>query len=188
MPTPTMIKALRNFAKSANPQTSDERLRDELEGQNDRASFLLLGSFVENAAQAGLLRAMRADLSNEDKEALFDGTGPLSSLSARIQAAYAFNVIDREARNQLMQLKEMRNACAHTRRHISLETPELATVCRAFLGGTESAEDWKNATAEQLKRALIFHCVTLVQYLLTGSKSAWEDAIKTAVEQYAAED
>jgi hypothetical protein len=72
-----------------------------------------------------------------ERSALFDFTRPLGAFSAMIDVAYAFDVIDRDDRDDLHIIREMRNACAHSPWPISFETPVLAQATGALKGGAD---------------------------------------------------
>lgn len=56
---------------------------------------------------------MRA-LSNNMAERIFDGYGPLSTFSAKIDVAFALDLIDADVHRDLRTIKDIRNCFAHT--------------------------------------------------------------------------
>jgi hypothetical protein len=52
-------------------------------------------------------------LSPDDEERLFEGLGPLANQTARIEIAFAFNLIGAPVCNDLLQINEIRNRFAH---------------------------------------------------------------------------
>jgi DNA-binding MltR family transcriptional regulator len=78
--------------------------------ESDRAAAILAGSFVEHHL-AVLLKAFLIEDSEVDD--LFHGFGPLSTFAQRISMAAAIGIIDKENRDELRAIKEIRNHFAH---------------------------------------------------------------------------
>jgi hypothetical protein len=75
---------------------------------------------------------MRA-LNNEQQSELFGTEGTLSSLSSKIKIAFAFEIIDKDLRDQFDKIREIRNAFAHSPLHLSFGTPEIRKACVGLL-------------------------------------------------------
>lgn len=98
----------------------------ELSGRNDRLLGVVGGSGVESALEGRLLQVMR----DGSREVLFSPKAPLSTFSAKIQAAYALRLIDNDTRRNADYIREIRNVFAHRIAPTSFQTPEVAAVCR----------------------------------------------------------
>ena len=127
---PSSIKSLRAFTKQLPVQGQDDlALTVELDSDNDRAFIILHVSFVENSLTEAIIKKLPGYSQDIDNE-LFGPNAPLSTLSDKIRIAFAMCIFGPSARSHLDELREMRNACAHSKRPISFETPELIAVAK----------------------------------------------------------
>jgi hypothetical protein len=173
------IKTLRQFSKGE-PAGTDElaHLLTEMSHMSDRAAIIIIASYVEDGLEAVLRRQMR-ELDAETDSQLFGGDGAISSFSKKTKLAYALNLIDKTTKNRIDDLREMRNACAHTKRYIGLEVPELANVCKRFL---ESAHFKPQVdTPEMLRATLLAECSYIKKVIVDGPEKA-EELLRTALE------
>src|SRR5437762_1636982 len=86
-------RSLRRVTR-ANPTVADvEAVERELYRGSDRASVVMLGSFVEGFLERLLLNAVRDDLNSDDRRHLFEFNGAAGTFSDKIIVAYAFNRI-----------------------------------------------------------------------------------------------
>ncbi len=69
---------------------------------------------------------------SELQDALFENRGPLQDFSARIQVAFALNLIDRGTFVDLNALRDIRNAFAHTPEALDFDRPDVAEKCNAL--------------------------------------------------------
>jgi hypothetical protein len=97
---------------------------------------------------------------------LFDGTGRLSTFSAKIKEALKLKLIDKNTRNDLEVLKEMRNVFAHTAREIRLESKEMSVLCERFKGG-------KSKAYKDMNTRMVFNQITTV--LLDEFTKLWQE-------------
>lgn len=97
----------------------------------DSGHVLLTSAIVEEWLEVVLLTAMR-DLSNHLAGKLFAGYGPLSSFAAKIDVAYAFNLIDTATYDDLGAIRAIRNAFAHTRDFLHFDSPEMLKHFKRF--------------------------------------------------------
>jgi DNA-binding MltR family transcriptional regulator len=65
---------------------------------------------------------------------IFDGYGPLSTLSAKIDIAYLFELIDEPVFNDLRALKEIRNIFAHSQEVKFFTGSEILKACQKLSG------------------------------------------------------
>jgi DNA-binding MltR family transcriptional regulator len=94
---------------------------------------LVTVGIVEEWLQKLILSAGRA-LSNTIAVKIFDGYGPLSTLSAKIEVAYLFNLIDDTVYKDLKAIKEIRNRFAHTTTAVFFSSPELSKDLQKLTG------------------------------------------------------
>ncbi len=80
--------------------------------ESDRGAALLAASIVETYLGQYLRQFMKVE-DNEVSKHLFEGVGPLSSLSSRHEVAYAFGWINVMQRSDLRYIREIRNFAHH---------------------------------------------------------------------------
>lgn len=74
---------------------------------------LVLTSTIEDILEEALLAKMRQPLSGNFKRRLFQGYGPLGSFSAKVDLAFALEIINEETHLELRVLRDLRNEFAH---------------------------------------------------------------------------
>jgi hypothetical protein len=125
--------ALRKFAKFGSVGESEgNKQLEEIFGESDRASVILLVTLIDDTLVYLLLGEMRR-LRRADYKNLFEGRGPLATFSTRIDICHALKLVDDQTRDALHIMREMRNACAHSRRKISFEDKCLQDLCLLLL-------------------------------------------------------
>lgn len=123
------VKALKAHARAwtITPKSWADQFREMME-TNDRAAAVVGGSILEDNIESLLRNHMRR-LPKEADEALFDGTGPLATFSAKVRIAYALNLLTDEQYQTANYVREIRNAFAHARRDMKFEDLEVSAVC-----------------------------------------------------------
>lgn len=94
---------------------------------------------VDEQLQKALMSEMRP-LSSRLRERLFDGYGPLGSLSAKMDLAFALELIDEQTFQDLRIVKDIRNAIAHSADHHTLNSPEMLKLLGKLHGWSEQED------------------------------------------------
>lgn len=105
-----------------------EKTLKDLRTVHDRAAAIIVATTVDDALRDLLLHKM-VTLNSDRYNSLFGVDRPLSSFAAKINIAYAFNVISDATRGDLEAIKNIRNAFAHARKPITFKTPEIEVEC-----------------------------------------------------------
>lgn len=110
-------------------------LVQELEHQSDRGAAIIGLAWVEEALQAALESFLEDDKTARDR--LFRPSGPLSSLSAKIDLARLLGMITAVIAADLHVLRKIRNDFAHSvlaedNSALSFETPYIKDKCIAL--------------------------------------------------------
>jgi DNA-binding MltR family transcriptional regulator len=100
---------------------------DQLDNGPDSSAAILGGTFVESILKDLIIANLVESSSGHG--ALFKRNGPLSSFDSLILIAYSFGLIDKERRQDLDAIRQLRNAFAHAPRKLHFEMPEVAAVC-----------------------------------------------------------
>ncbi|GEM_PF-6792277 len=126
MTKPAYITNLKKLGEDVLTKKDISNIEAEVYSGTDRASAVVLGSFVERS----LADLLAAKMNHSHIGKIFDFSGPLGTFSAKIDLAYAFNFIGPKSYHDLDLIRLLRNAFAHTRRAVSFQTPEVIDVCK----------------------------------------------------------
>ena len=105
---------------------------------------------LENLLQNLLIAAMRPTSQNQ-RDRLFEGYGPLSSFSAKIEIAYLFELIPKEIRDALTHIKNLRNRFAHSIEILHLDHPKVQPILQNILNPTDSEKRASVAFVEAIQ-------------------------------------
>lgn len=130
MATPAYLKAFKAFLRSRAEFSDLPAMETEFYAGSDRAAVILQASNVENILQGIIEKKMRHPLSNDIRDRLFEGNGPLSTFANKIMVGYVLELFGPLFRHDLDLIRELRNGFAHVRRPMTLTTPEIAEVCK----------------------------------------------------------
>lgn len=109
--------------------------------QHLHANFAIVaGSVLEDLLGAALQAKMRDDLSANFKERLFNGYGPLSTFSGKIDIAFAFSYFDRAIYDDLRAIKDLRNKFAHASDFLNFSSPQLERDVQKLTGWTKGCD------------------------------------------------
>jgi DNA-binding MltR family transcriptional regulator len=87
-----------------------------------------------------LLLTVGRSISNKLAKRIFAGMGPLHSLSSKVEILFLFEQIDEILFRDLMVVKDVRNAFAHTTRYVSFSDEEIVEKCRRLSTWTAGAD------------------------------------------------
>lgn len=109
----------------------DPDLPRQMKEQSDRGLAIIGGSFVEYHLEQLLLARMRS-LSKKRIEYLFEGFGPLAGFAAKIEIAFALNLIGEKARADFIAINWIRNKFAHeiSGGEWSFSHPDVVAKCK----------------------------------------------------------
>jgi len=107
---------------------------NELKTQSDRGVAVVAAAMLEELLELVIL-ARLIEIPSKRKESLFDKmNAPLSSLSAKIEIAFALGTINESARRAMHLVREVRNKFAHRLEPLTFHHPEVV----ALLGGDDA--------------------------------------------------
>jgi hypothetical protein len=130
---PAYIRDLRALTRTEPDFSHLENLERELYvSGSDRATAVMLGSFLEVNLERLLSKQMRSDLNSKDRRQIFEYEGALGTLSSKIVVAYALKLIGPITKADLNLIRLLRNEFAHSRIPFNFTTPEVWTVCEKF--------------------------------------------------------
>lgn len=167
---PKSVQSLKRYYNDRLAIPDDEELFAELQEANDRSVVITLTAFTEDALEFVIAKRLRR-MTKEEYLHAFRFDGPFGSFSRKIEVAYLMEAIDKRLRNQLTDLRELRNACAHSKLPISFKTPAFASVAKRLLhprGRFRAGSD----TPEDLRAAVQAECMFLFAVLTKGREAA----------------
>jgi hypothetical protein len=119
---------------------------------HDLGYAILTAAIVEEELERLLLAHLKLDAAGLAEK--FDDYKPYNSFTGKIRGAYAhFGLIDDETRNDLLVIKDIRNAFAHTRERLDFNAPALKVLAKKF-SGEVNGEDVKRLFDERVSRAI----------------------------------
>ena len=127
------LKTLRQLIRERPTEEELSKIRNEIRKVHDRAAAILSVTLIDDALE-DLLLAQFGHLSKSERLELFEGEGPLGSLSAKIKIGHALSLISPRRRVDLMLTKDIRNVFAHASGNITFQTPEVANACSKLRG------------------------------------------------------
>jgi hypothetical protein len=99
----------------------------EINGQTARGAAIAGTAYLDLLLRSALERHMRQY--PELQDALFENRGHLQNFSARIQVAFAFKIIGHGAYLDLLILRNIRNAFAHSADAFDFNRADIAALC-----------------------------------------------------------
>ncbi|WP_375780840.1 hypothetical protein ACE103_20075 [Bradyrhizobium sp. ma5] len=115
--------------EEATPDETIQYLGEHLDG-----AFALMMAGGLEANLEDMLTAVCRPLSNTMRAKIFDGYGPLSQFSAKIDIAYIFELIDKTTYDDLRAIKDIRNKFAHTTSYVLFSNEHIDRECQKLSG------------------------------------------------------
>ena len=178
--TPSAIKILRRYWKDRINLPDTAALSDEISGESDRAVVILIATLLADALEFLLVQRLIIQPDKTQMDHIFRFEGPLGSFSSRIEISYLFGFIDEVTRSQLNDIREMRNACAHTKHPITFSVPALANVAKRLFAPTGYLY-LQDDTASEITNTFISEAMVLHSILIEGSREKGIETFKESL-------
>lgn len=175
---PAYLLNLKKYAKVRFQDIGEEEIEwriKDLENESDRGAIILAATNVEDTLELRLMD-MLPNLKEDEtaRKLVFEQDGPISSFSRKLLMAYATGIVDTQYRKLIDLVREIRNACAHCRKPLSLEVPELLEACKVLLA--DMWPDLKDHTPMTIRNAFVMKCTFIQHYIVFGEKLEGRDA------------
>lgn len=182
--TPSSVTSLRRYWKNKNQLPDPGLLAIELARESDRAVVILTTSILDDMLKNLIARNLCIAPKPTPKQIdhIFRFDGPFGSLSSRTEVAFLFGLIDETTRSQLSELREMRNACAHSIQPLSFQTKELAAVARRILK-SKIAPTSMLSTPHGMRIAFMTEFSILLQTLVLGTREAGLESVRDSLKK-----
>lgn len=177
--TPGSTKTLRKKARESWLNVDVDAFQKELAGESDRASVVLLGTMLEDVLTYRLTLALCIKPTEDECDYIFRFDGPMGTFSRRAEIACLLGIIEDDTYEQLDIIREMRNACAHSRHPLTFADEALANVAmRLFkpLGFVRKPD------RKEIKQAVLLEGFFIYYTLILGSRAKGEARIRSDLE------
>lgn len=151
---------------------------DSLKTESDRAMVVIAGSLLEDELQ-DRIKAALVPLEKEDGQRLFGFDGIAGTFSSKIFMAYCLGLIDSHTRNLLDVVRELRNACAHSRMPVTFDTPELQNATALLF--PEPLR--KIVNRERVRAQFLVVCSLLLNIIASGKTEQSKARLKSITDR-----
>ncbi|MBN1932531.1 MAG: hypothetical protein JW786_13090 [Desulfobacterales bacterium] len=132
--------------------------------ESDRAAAILAGSYMENY----LAKFLKNHMVNDKKSsAWFDRDGPFSTFNQRIIVAYAFKLIPKNTKHDLIYISKIRNHFAHHPFEASFDKPPVIDWINNFIIYNKLDIEKSNDSSREKYLLTISMCVYLLNNNMT---------------------
>jgi hypothetical protein len=167
---PAYLRNLKTYTR-ARYQNDDDVAASvaDLSAESDRGAIMIAATQVEDMLEHRIVQLMPNALASEPlRKKVFEIDGPIASFSRKTLVAFAMGIIDERYKDLIELVREIRNACAHSRKPISMKTPELRAICEVLIA--DILADMTDRSDAAMRQAVIGKCSFISHYILTGEK------------------
>jgi len=100
----------------------------EIQKQRDRAAAIVAVAFVEHNLVLAITMALRDEPKIAGK--MLKGSGPLATLSAKIDIGFLLNLYPAAVHRELHTLRDIRNKFAHNVQPVTFKSEGVAALCK----------------------------------------------------------
>ena len=135
---PNAIKTMKKYYSDRLHVESNENLMAELLGGNHRSAIITVASLCDSILEYRIFAALPGLEGCTEKEFddAFRHDSGMGTFSARINLAFYMQLIDGTTRGQLNDIRQIRNAVAHTSRRVTFDDEPLRNAARRILHPT----------------------------------------------------
>lgn len=172
---------LRDLKRLASVPFSDGNFRDvmdSLKSESDRAMMIISGSLLEDELQGRIKHAL-VPLSKDDSKRFFGIDGLAGTFSSKILMSFSLGLIDAHTRDLLEIIRELRNACAHSRVPVSFDTPEVQKAAHLLF----PHELRGSADRQKIRAQFLMVCSLLLTIIVSGKSEQSLKRIKTGIDR-----
>lgn len=133
------IKDLKTYTKVAAHELPPEDFVAALKGESDRGAIILAATLVDDRLSAALLERM-PNINSDEAARIFGVDGIAGTFASRLKLAQALDIINRPTRKLIELIREMRNACAHSRQIVTFSTPVIRNAIVSMMPDDKADE------------------------------------------------
>jgi DNA-binding MltR family transcriptional regulator len=135
IPHPTVT---RNSVVTHAELDAETAILREVASEKDRGAAIVIVAFLEDGLETAIKSRLVRDANTEHK--MFRGTGPLATLSAKIELGFLLGMYGKVERNDLHRIREIRNEFAHKFNGITFEDQRIRDLIKNLPHGTLDIE------------------------------------------------
>jgi hypothetical protein len=122
-----------------------------LNGESDRGAIILAATMIDDRLVIALQERM-PDINSEERARIFGVDGLAGTFANRLKLAQALGIIDRGTRKLIELIREMRNACAHSRQTLTFSTPVIRAAIISMMpdDAVEDVGAWPDHQARDI--------------------------------------
>lgn len=164
---------MKNYYNDRLHVSPKDDLDSELLGGNDRSTIITIASLAEASLEALLGSSLPHLRHAEEKDwnEAFRHQGPFGTFSATTEIAFYLTLIDQRLREQMNDLRHLRNAVAHTKRRVTFEDVELQNVAKRLFAPRGLFKQM-NDTVDGIRRTFIAEGLLISSMLSFGREEA----------------
>lgn len=169
---------IRRFGRDV--RTTQDMIAD-FASESDRGAIILAATSIEDVLEERILDKLPGIASDPAaRKRLCDGM--LSNFSRKTELAYAMGIIDQDHREKIEVIRKIRNACAHSRNALTLETEALRDAVETVVSDLDFQEPAKRI----VRIAFMLKCTLINYYIKTGNKldGTWPELASKIIEKF----
>ncbi|HEV2897268.1 MAG TPA: hypothetical protein VGX71_05385 [Pseudaminobacter sp.] len=168
---PAYLKNLKVYSKGYYRDDDEAYVAGlDMVGESDRGAIILSATNIEDMLEFRILQQLPVLREDETaRKQIFEADGPISSFSRKLLIAYGMGIVDKPYRKVIDLIREIRNACAHSRQPISLAVPELRAACEVVIGEDVLA-NLRDQEPVTIRNAYLIRGAFVAHYIATGEK------------------
>jgi hypothetical protein len=178
---PAYLRNLKVYAKArTGVDNTPEAAVADIIAESDRGAIILAATGIEDILEDQIMAKLPGSKGDDDGyKRLFENDGSIASFSKKNWMAYAMGIVDEAYRKKIDLIREIRNACAHSRKPISMKDEVLSAPCKVVIA--DFLPVLSDSSPEALRHAFVLKCSLIIHYVLTGEKVEGPEAIRRRV-------
>jgi hypothetical protein len=181
---PAYLAAFKAYTRTQHGTEDDvEKVVKDLGVESDRSVVIIAATGVEDILEWAIRTKMPTlQVDPAAGKYLFGANGPCSTFATKILVAYALGVIDRATKDQCDLIREIRNGCAHGRKPLSFERPELTAICKAVIG-KEFLSELPDHKPRTIRDAFVVATAAIQHSVIAGRRLTAKEAYRATAKR-----
>lgn len=131
------IKDLKAYTKVSAHDLPPADFVTALKGESDRGAIILAATMIDDRLTIALQERM-PNINSDERARIFGVDGLAGTFANRLKLSQALGIIDRGTRKLIELIREMRNACAHSRQTVTFSTPVIRAAIVSMMPDDEA--------------------------------------------------
>lgn len=178
------IRDLKAYTKVTAHDLSPADFVAALKGESDRGAIILAATMIDDRL-AVALRERMPNLNSDETARIFGVEGLAGTFANRLKLAQGLGILDRGTRKLIELIREMRNACAHSRQIVTFSTPVIRSAIVSMMPN-DAADDVASWPDHQARDIFCLLCGAMCD-AIAGNGSVIEIRDLETMRQYVRE-